>query len=110
MRYLAFIGLSSILMAACVRERPLLYPNELVRAAGAAAAEREIDDCMQRAEDFVGKARRGEVVFEETITGSRGLSGGMALDSNFKQDPMPTYRTFVNRCLRQKGYEPLEWK
>jgi len=110
MRYLALIGLSSIVIAACVSERPVLYPNELVRVAGAAAAEREIDDCMQRAEDFVGKARRGEVVVEETITGGLGLTGGMALDSTFKQDPTPVYRTFVNRCLRQKGYEPLAWK
>ena len=110
MRHLALIGLSSIIIAACIKERPALYPNELVRAGGAAAAEREIDDCMQRAEDFVDKAKRGEVIFEENITGSRGLSGGMALESNFKQDPTPTYRTYVNRCLRQKGYEPLAWK
>lgn len=110
MRYAALIGLSLIFLAACVNERPVLYPNDLVRRLGGAATERDIDDCMLRAQDYVNRARRGEAIFEETITGSSGLSGGVVLDSTFKQDPTPVYRSLVNRCLRQKGYEPLDWK
>lgn len=62
---MALIGLSLIILAACVSERPVLYPNELVRRVGGAATEREIDDCMQRAEEYVGRVKRGEVVLED---------------------------------------------
>lgn len=51
MRYMALIGLSSIIITACISERPVLYPNDLVRRVGGAATERDIDDCMLRAQD-----------------------------------------------------------
>lgn len=37
---------------------------------------------------------------------ARGLVGGI-LGS---REPSPTYRAFVDRCLREKGYDPLGWK
>ena len=110
MRNVALTGLSMFIITACVKERPVLYPNDLVRRVGWAAAEREIDDCMDRAEEYARRASLGEVILEENITGSRGLSGGLPLESTLKQDPTLLYRSFVNTCLRNKGYEPLAWK
>ena len=110
MRYAASLGLTLVLASACVNERPVLYPSELVRRVGGVAADREVEVCMTRVEEYVVKAQRGEVIFEENVTGSRGLSGGPAFDSTFKQDPRPVYRRLVNQCLRQKGFEPLAWK
>lgn len=98
------------LVAGCVNERPVLYPSELVRRVGGPAAEQEIDFCMAHAEEYIARAKRGEVIFEENVTGSRGLSGGPIFDSKFKEDPTPVYRSLVNRCLRERGFEPLAWK
>jgi hypothetical protein len=109
MRYEA-LGLILVIVAGCVNERPVLYPSELVRRVGAPAAEQEIDFCMNRAEEYIDKAKRGEVIFEENVTGSRGLAGGPAFEAKFKQDPTPIYRSLVNQCLREKGFEPLTWK
>lgn len=94
----------------CVNERPALYQSELVRRIGAPAAEQAVDLCMVQSEEYLAKARRGEVILEENITGSRGLAGGPTFDSNIKEDPTPVYRRLVNRCLRRKGFEPLAWK
>jgi hypothetical protein len=109
-RYTTFLGWTLVIVAGCANERPALHPSELVRRIGAPAAEQEIDSCMNRAEEYIGKAMRGEVIFEENVTGSRGLSGGPAFEAKFKQDPTPIYRSLVNQCLRDKGFEPLAWK
>jgi len=37
---------------------------------------------------------------------SRGLIGAL-FDSN---EADPVYRNFVDRCLREQGYEPIGWK
>jgi hypothetical protein len=27
-----------------------------------------------------------------------------------KHDPSPVYRNFVNRCMRDRGYDPIGWE
>ena len=110
MRFRMVTVLIVLSMGGCINERPALHHSELVRRIGAPAAEQEVDLCMIQSEEYLVKAKRGEVIFEENVTGSRGLSGGPAFDSKIKEDPTPVYRSLVNRCLRQKGFEPLAWK
>jgi uncharacterized protein YcfJ len=38
--------------------------------------------------------------------GTSGLIHGAAKDAQ----PSPLYRNFVDRCLRERGYEPIGWK
>ena len=39
--------------AGCSARRPVLYPNEQVNKVGDAAAQRDVDDCMSRAQQYV---------------------------------------------------------
>ena len=72
MRNAAFLALGLIVMAGCLNQRPALYPNDRMRQAGGMRADREIDDCMDRAEDYVNRRRRGEVIVDETVTNVAG--------------------------------------
>jgi len=118
----------------CATERPLLYPNERLRAEGAEQAERAIDDCVELAQSYGAGPRQagGEVARRTTEVGaasgaavgavlgnagtgaaagaaggvSRGLIGAL-FDSN---EADPVYRNFVDRCLREQGYEPIGWE
>ena len=96
MRSGILIAVIAVSICACANERPALYQNELVRRIGAPAAEQEINTCMIRTEEYIGKAKRGEVIFEENVTGSRGLSGGPAFDLNLKENSTP-----ILSCSRQ---------
>lgn len=130
-------------MCACAAGRPALYPNEQYNRVGAAAAERDIDDCLRRAEQFessggqqtaaarnvagqtaVGAAGGAAVgAVGGAITGSAGegaavgaATGATAgfLHGMFgifgSREPDPVYANFVDRCLRERGYDPIGWK
>jgi len=116
-------------------KRPVLYPNNHLKTVGTAQGERDIDDCMQMAETYVKKnqdskvaegAVKGGAVGAATgaavgaVTGNfgRGLAAGAAggaaggaTHGLFKAaEPSPVYKNFVNRCLKEKGYEPMGWQ
>ena len=73
-----------------------------MRQADGMRADWEIDDCMQRAEDYLNRC--GEVIAEETVT-----NVPHPLITVDQGDYSPVFRRYVNRCLRGKGYEPLTW-
>jgi outer membrane lipoprotein SlyB len=142
--------LNSLLLASglvavtgCGARRPVLYPNEQYTRVGEPAAQRDITDCMQRAEEYVksggADAETARRVGTQTavgagvgaasgavggaITGNPGTgaavgaaSGATAgllsglLGSFQSRDPDPVYANFVDRCLREHGYEPIGWK
>jgi len=49
---------------------------------GPTVAERDIDECVRRAAQYESR----------------------------EPSPPPSYRDLVDRCLREKGYEPGGWK
>jgi OmpA family protein len=133
----------TLVAAGCSARRPVLYPNEQVNKVGDAVAQRDIDDCMTRAQQYVksggqagqvaqqagGRAAVGAGVGAATgvvggaITGNPGegaavgaASGATAgllsslFDSWHSQEVDPVYANFVDRCLRDRGYEPIGWK
>ena len=134
---------SLLAFTACGARRPVLYPNEHFQRVGPGAAQRDIDDCMARAGQFVsaknagGKAA-GDVATSTAvgagtgaavgavggaITGSAGqgaavgaATGGTAglLHGVFgacrQDEPSPVYVNFVERCLRERGYDPIGWE
>jgi outer membrane lipoprotein SlyB len=125
-----------LFLNACAAKRPALYPNETLRAQGPAVSERAIDDCLSLAASYghesnrAGRAAGGAAVgggagaaigaavgavsgnagtgaaYGAAYGGSSGLLGGLFSG----REPDPVQRQFVDRCLRDKGYEPIGWK
>ncbi|MGI8740177.1 MAG: glycine zipper family protein [Gammaproteobacteria bacterium] len=140
MKILATLSLTCLMttvVTGCATPLPVLYPNERLRADGPAQAERAIDDCIELAQSYgagpgqpggdvarrtaengaVGAASGAAVgaVLGDAGTGaaagaaggvSRGLIGAL-FDSN---EADPVFRNFVDRCLREQGYEPIGWE
>jgi len=42
--------------------------------------------------------------------GAAGVTRGLIHGLSGRHDPDPVYRNFVNRCLRERGYDPIGWR
>jgi hypothetical protein len=82
----------------CGSSRPELYLNDHARRVGADAAERDIDDCMAQAE-------RSRAEINREATDLEPPEKGLLARSKFSE----AQKVFVNKCLREKGYEPMAW-
>ena len=128
--------ITAILMSACAKKRPVLYPNATYQAMGTAAAEADIDYCIQLAADYGHATDSGKNVAVSTakgaavgaavggavgaVTGSpgRGLAagaagggaGGLARGAMKSGDHDQIERRFVNQCLQDMGYKVIGWK
>ena len=126
----------AVLISACAKKRPVLYPNATYQAAGASVAQRDIDDCIQMAADHGHATDAGKNVAGSTAKGAavgaavggavglvtgrpgRGLAagaagggaGGLARGAMKSGDPDEIERRFVEQCLRDKGYQVIGWK
>ena len=125
---ISFLGIA-ILMMACTKKRPVLYPNPTYQSVGKTAAEVDIDDCIQLAADYGHATDSGKNVAASTAKGAavgaavggavgavtgrlgRGLAagaagggaGGLARGAMKSGDPDEIERRFVEQCLRDKG-------
>ncbi len=131
------LGLSAVL-AGCSSntKRPVFYPNAHTQAVGKAQAERDTQECFALADDWgVAQNKDGEVGKKAAAgaliggvsagawglvrgdAGERALAGALAggsaggvkggLDST---QLSPTFKRFVERCLRERGYEVVGWE
>lgn len=117
-------------------QRPMFYPNEHYQKMGAGQAERDTRECMMLADQYVenpeywkdatkgtakgavGGAAAGAlsgVIFGNTGRGTAaGAAGGAIIGLLGSMDKMgqgnPDYKSFVNQCLAQKGYQVYGWK
>lgn len=121
--------------------RPVLYPNDQYQRVGAAVAQRDAEDCRQRADTYVktgsadghaaahaaketavggasgaaigavGGAISGNAGEGAAVGAASGATAGL-LHSIFSQSDStdPVFVNFVERCLRNKGYDPIGWK
>lgn len=115
----------------------MLYPNSHLQAVGQATAERDIADCRRLADQAgadrgrgQGEAAAGGAVAGGAVGGAAGAAGGAIagapgtgaaigaasgaaaglIRSLFRSDgPSQAYRNVVDRCLRERGYEPVGW-
>jgi hypothetical protein len=116
---------------------PVLYPNDHLKQVGQAAAQQDISECRQLAEQYGvdenregnvgGKAAggaatggaaagawglvRGGSVGERALAGAAagaaaGSVGGMMQSS----ETSPVFKNFVQKCLRDRGYEVIGWQ
>lgn len=126
----------SLALVGCAAKRPVLYPNAHFESVGDEAAKADVDACIQAAEDHVGDSGNVEKTAGDTAVGAatgsaagaaagaiggdaglgaaagavggavHGLLGGIFGSEN----PDPATRRYVERCLRGKGYEIIDWK
>ena len=99
-------------------------------------AQEEIDACLQLAEASGAKADKGQEIGKKTagaaviggVTGAAwgaffgdagrhagagvaaGASGALVHGAMKSGDPDVIFRGFVERCLREKGYEVIGWR
>ena len=130
------IAITVILVAGCAAKRPVLYPNATLQQRGDAVAQRDIDACMEFARAHgVENEQAGRIAGN---TAKRGIAGGAAgavggaiaghagrgaaigaataatwglMQGIFGSgEPDPLFRSFVNVCLKDRGYQLIGWR
>ena len=125
-----------IIFTACAAQRPVLYPNSILQEVGIAASESDIDDCILLAREHGAVSDKSREIAKDaaenaTVAGVAGAAAGAVYDNVGKgaaagaaaagaatltrglfrsKEPDSLFRGFVERCLREKGYEPVGWK
>lgn len=130
--------IAGVVLVGCSGPRPILYPNDHLKTVGQERAEQDIAECEESAKAAGANAQQGKT--EQTakstavggaVGGASGAVGGAVVGSPgtgaaigaasgatvgllrglFSQSP-PTkaYVTFVDRCLVDRGYEPIGWE
>ena len=125
-----------LLLAACADKRPVLYPNARLKQVGTEAAQRDVDECLRLAREGGADDDRGAEVAKSTAGGAAvggavgaatgavlgsvgrgaaagaagGAAGGLVHGLFRSSDPDPVFKAWVDRCLREKGYDPIGWK
>jgi outer membrane lipoprotein SlyB len=123
-------------LAGCATQRPVLYPNAKYNQAGPEVAQRDIDDCIRLAEQHgvspsggekvagggaggavvggaagaAGGAVRGNVGQGAAVGAAAGAAAGAARGAIRSGEPGSVYKGFVQRCLRERGYDVIGWK
>jgi len=122
----------------CAAPRPILYPNAHLQEVGQEMADREIDECREIAKDAgatESQGKGGQVAGSTTAGGAIGSASGAVggavvgypgrgamvgaasgatvgfLRGLFRRSPpRNAYKQFVQRCLKERGYDPVGWE
>lgn len=126
----------ALLMLGCARlQHPVLYPNTHLQQVGQQQAEQDIAVCRELAEAYVQSSAGQDIARDTAIGGAGGAAIGAVggavsgsagtgaaigaatgataglLSGLFKKTaPSPAYMNFVDRCLRERGYEVIGWQ
>jgi hypothetical protein len=131
-------GLLVLLLAGCSSgpKRPLFYPNAHFERVGPAQSEQDVAACMRKADNAgVGRNKDGQVgeraakgavlggigsaawglvrgdAGERALAGAAaGAATGAAVGGFESAEMNPTYQRFVERCLRERGYDVIGWE
>jgi outer membrane lipoprotein SlyB len=130
------VGAVVVSSLACAAKRPVLYPNAQLEAVGTAAAQQDIDDCIKKAAAAGYTSNSGGKVAGSTTVGAAtgaavgaavgavagragtgaamgaagGGTGGLIRGIFGSRDLDPVQRRFVDQCLKEKGYEVINWQ
>ncbi len=137
---LALALLAAMALAGCASgPKPILYPNERLKAVGQAQADQDIAECRDMATNAgasegssQAKQAAGSTAVGGAVGGATGAVGGAILGSagtgaavgaatgatagllrsmfSGGGGPSPAYRNFVDHCLHERGYEPVGWE
>ena len=123
-------------LLACSQKRPVLYPTEHLQQVENEVVQADLDECMRLASEHGASSSSSGKVVKGTaegaaVGGAGGAAAGAVLGSIGRgaavgaaggaavalmrsiirsREPDPVFRRFVERCLREKGYEPIGWK
>jgi predicted small lipoprotein YifL len=122
---------------ACGAKRPVFYPNAHIERVGQAQASADVDQCMAEAREYGVKSDPGKKAGSQAVKGAAvgaatsavvsavlggnvgraagaGAAGGATLGAARgavdADEPDPVFRNYVDRCLREKGYEVIGWQ
>ena len=136
-RIIGSVALLAFLVSSCASgpKRPVFYPNDKYKVAGVEGAKHDVDECIHMSIDAGVETEKGKEMAQETakegargaiiggaiglVTGdvkrsaAIGAAGGAAAGLThkaFSRDLDPVQQRFVERCLRDKGYDPIGWK
>jgi hypothetical protein len=127
----------AIVLASCA-PKPILYPNQHYKDRGPDAADQAIEECSQMAKDAGATPSRGKAAQVAGNTAGGGAVGSAAgavggaitghagrgamvgaasgatvgfLRGLFRRSPpSQAYKEFVQRCLKERGYDPVGWE
>ena len=121
----------------CAGPRPVLYPNAHLEEVGVEASKRDIEECMQLADEADLDSSKSAEVAKKTAGGAAvgtatgavggaiggggagrgaliglgvGAVGGFFAGLFGARDPEPVYVNYVNLCLSERGYQTVGWK
>jgi hypothetical protein len=120
----------------CASKRPVLYPNAHFKAVGKTVSERDIEECILFAERSGAGEDRGKKIAKQTAGGvaiggaaagawglvrgdaagraaagaAAGGAAGLTRGALRSGDPDPVFRNFVQRCMRERGYDVIGWQ
>ena len=128
----------TLLVAGCAAPKPILYPNAHLQQVGEEVADRDIDECREMAKGAGATASQGKSgpVASSTAAGgaigsASGAVGGAVVGrpgvgamvgaaggatAGFlrglvrRSPPSNAYKQFVQRCLKERGYDPVGWE
>jgi hypothetical protein len=137
-RVASAICVFAVLFSACAGPKPILYPNAHLQAVGQDAAKEDIAQCREIAEAAgakPGEGKAGQVAGSTAVGAGVGAAGGavggailgaagsgsaigaasgatIGLLRGLFSRPRPGqgYINFVDRCLKEKGYETVGWE
>ncbi len=130
------IAFLALIMTACAAKRPVLYPNDYLKEVGQSQAERDIDACIQMAKDYKAEGDKATEVAKDTgkaavvgaatgavvgaiagdagkgaaIGAAGGATAALGMGLFRADEPDPIFKQFVDKCLADKGYQPLGWR
>ena len=124
-----------LFFASCAAKGPVLYPNAYLQSAGEEKALRDIDGCKKNADAYVSSSAGKDAVKSTAGGGAAGaviggvagavggdIAGGIGMGAATGaasgliygiakgSEPSPVYKSFVEKCLREKGYEIIGWE
>lgn len=127
-----------LLVAGCAAPKPILYPNAHLQEVGEEVADRDIGECRQMAQEAgatASQGKSGQVAGSTAGGGAIGSASGAVggavvghpgrgamvgaasgatagfLRGLFRRSPPSNaYKQFVQRCLKERGYDPVGWE
>lgn len=138
LRHSLWLAPTLLLLGACASssKRPVFYPNNHLRQVGQPQAQRDTNTCIALAGEYgVATTKDGEVAKrtgqgavlggigagvwglvrgdagERAAAGAAaGAATGAATGVFASTELSPTYKGFVARCLRERGYDVIGWE
>jgi outer membrane lipoprotein SlyB len=133
-RLAALAGFAVLLLVSCAT-RPIVYPNEKLRASGQVAVDADTQACIDEAEAYLESGRVPELAKqtgEGAVVGGAiggavgavrssvgrgaaagaagGAAGGLVHGLWHWREPSAVEKRYVERCLSERGYDVIGWR